>query len=60
MSKYKINIIHDDERLSELYCNDVSRDGDYLIITHDEDDYSIVCLRHVALVRMRKCNKEAE
>ncbi len=60
MSKYKINIIHDDEQLSELYCNDFSRDGDYLIITHGEGDCSILCLRHVALVRIRKCNKEAE
>lgn len=56
--KYEINILYENETSGLLYCNDVSREGDYLLLVYDDADAAKDCeifsLRNVARFRIRE------
>lgn len=59
MSKYKVIISHEKET-DDIYCNDVSKDGDYLLLTHSKDvDYEIINLKRFERVRVQKVDYDA-
>lgn len=59
MSKYIVIISHEKEA-DDIYCNDVSKDGDYLLLTHSNDvDYEIINLKRFERVRVRKVDYDA-
>ncbi len=44
-----------EKEADDIYCNDVSKDGDYLLLTHSKDvDYEIINLNRFERVRVRK------
>ncbi len=50
MNKYRVAIFYTKENRESvvIYCNDVSREGDYLLLTHDKDKVcEMICLRPV-------------
>lgn len=56
MSKYRIEIMYYDGRLKgTISCDDVSREGDYLLLTHNKGkDYEILSLRQEYRFRIRE------